>query len=170
VRAALGRFDIRRATDRGGDCQRGASKMTKATVYLEGSSSHVRSRKPEAVASALTCLRLFGIDLPGTPDVGSRPSRNTRRSGRRLNGRPIERCSTCADDDRKCRQRGVYYRAFLSAEYFTDSLYCLHFAAGDPQPGAHVTGSGSAHPWHLGDHPLQVLSSSHRGHSFPARL
>jgi PAS domain S-box-containing protein len=48
--------------------QRGASKVDKAAVYhLEIQLHIMKSENHEAVASALTCLRLFGIDLPAHP-------------------------------------------------------------------------------------------------------
>jgi PAS domain S-box-containing protein len=48
--------------------QRGASKVDQATVYHLKIQLHImKSENHEAVASALTCLRLFGIDLPAHP-------------------------------------------------------------------------------------------------------
>src|SRR5260370_9715643 len=48
--------------------QRGASKVDQATVYRLKVQFHVtKSENPQAVDSALTCLRLFGIDLPTHP-------------------------------------------------------------------------------------------------------
>ncbi len=45
--------------------QRGTSKIDLAAVYYLKIQFHVmKSENPQAVASALTCLRLFGIDLP----------------------------------------------------------------------------------------------------------
>jgi predicted ATPase/signal transduction histidine kinase len=47
---------------------RAASRVDKAAVYRVKVHFHVmKSEYPEAVASALTCLRLFGIDLPAHP-------------------------------------------------------------------------------------------------------
>ena len=62
--------------------QRAASKVDQAAVYHLKMQLHVvKSENPQAVASALTCLRLFGIDLPAAPDLGAGPGRNTTRSG-----------------------------------------------------------------------------------------
>src|SRR5229473_2373174 len=48
--------------------QRGASKVDQAAVYHLKIQLHImKSENHEAVASALTCLRLFGIDLPVHP-------------------------------------------------------------------------------------------------------
>ena len=48
--------------------QRGRSKVDQATVYQLKVRLHVvRSENPQAVDSALTCLRLFGIDIPAHP-------------------------------------------------------------------------------------------------------
>src|SRR6266436_5807119 len=48
--------------------QRGASKVDQAAVYHLKIQLHImKSENHEAVASALTCLRLFGIDLPTHP-------------------------------------------------------------------------------------------------------
>src|SRR6266404_5210129 len=48
--------------------QRGASRVDQAAVYHLKIQLHImKSENHEAVASALTCLRLFGIDLPAHP-------------------------------------------------------------------------------------------------------
>jgi predicted ATPase/signal transduction histidine kinase len=50
--------------------QRGASKVDQAAVYHLKVQFHVmKSENQQAVASALTCLRLFGIDLPAHPTL-----------------------------------------------------------------------------------------------------
>jgi hypothetical protein len=43
--------------------QRCASKVDQAAVYRLKVLIHTLKSSPQAVASALTCLRLFGIDL-----------------------------------------------------------------------------------------------------------
>jgi hypothetical protein len=46
--------------------QRGASKVDQAAAYhLKVLLHTVKSENPQAVASALTCLRLFGLDIAG---------------------------------------------------------------------------------------------------------
>ena len=48
--------------------QRAASKIDQAAVYrLQVQSHTMKSENQQAVASALTCLRLFGIDIPAHP-------------------------------------------------------------------------------------------------------
>jgi len=48
--------------------RRAASKVDQAAVYQVKVLLHtVKSENPQAVASALTCLRLFGIDIPAHP-------------------------------------------------------------------------------------------------------
>ena len=48
--------------------QRGASKIDLSAVYQLKVQLHiVKSENPHAIDSALTCLRLFGIDLPAHP-------------------------------------------------------------------------------------------------------
>src|SRR5258706_328165 len=61
---------------------RGTSKLDQAAVYRLKVQSHVmKSENQQAVASALTCLRLFGIVLPAHP--AQQQSRlNTRPYGR----------------------------------------------------------------------------------------
>jgi predicted ATPase len=62
--------------------QRGESKVDQASAYhLKVLLHTVKSENAQAVPTALTCLRLFGIDLPAHPTWKQvRP--NTRRSGR----------------------------------------------------------------------------------------
>jgi PAS domain S-box-containing protein len=70
--------------------QRAASKLDQAAVYrLRVFIQTMKSENAQAVASALTCLRLFGIDLP------AHPSREEVQAEydtvwQNLNGRPIE--------------------------------------------------------------------------------
>src|SRR5258706_10892828 len=61
---------------------RGTSKLDQAAVYRLKVQSHVmKSENQQAVASALTCLRLFGIDLPAHP-TQQQSRLNTRPYGR----------------------------------------------------------------------------------------
>ena len=51
--------------------QRAASKLDQAAVYrLKVIIQTMKSENAQAVATALTCLRLFGIDLPAHPSLG----------------------------------------------------------------------------------------------------
>ena len=70
--------------------QRGASKVDQAAVYHLKVQFHiVKSENPQAVASALTCLRLFGIDLPAHP-TWEQVQAEYETVWQHLDGRPIE--------------------------------------------------------------------------------
>src|SRR6266481_1210057 len=70
--------------------QRGTSKVDQAAVYRLKVQSHVmKSENQQAVASALTCLRLFGIDLPAHP-TQEQVQAEYETVWETLNGRPIE--------------------------------------------------------------------------------
>ena len=70
--------------------QRGASKVDLAAAYHLKILLHVvKSENPQAVASALTCLRLFGIDLPAHPSW-EQVQAEYEAVWRNLDGRPIE--------------------------------------------------------------------------------
>jgi predicted ATPase len=70
--------------------RRGASKVDQAAVYRLKVEFHVmKSEKQQAVASALTCLRLFGIDLPAHPTL-EQVQAEYETFWQTLNGRPIE--------------------------------------------------------------------------------
>ena len=70
--------------------QRGASKVDLASAYHLKILLHVvKSENPRAVDSALTCLRLFGIDLPAHP-TWEQVQAEYETVWRNLEGRPIE--------------------------------------------------------------------------------
>ncbi|MDB5764049.1 MAG: hypothetical protein JWQ21_3044, partial [Herminiimonas sp.] len=70
--------------------QRGASKVDLAAGYHVKVLLHVmKSENPQAVASALTCLRLFGIDIPAHPSW-EQVQAEYETVWRNLEGRPIE--------------------------------------------------------------------------------
>ena len=70
--------------------QRGASKIDLAAVYHLKIQFHVmKSENQQAVASALTCLRLFGIDLPAHP-TWEQVQAEYETVWQTLDGRPIE--------------------------------------------------------------------------------
>jgi PAS domain S-box-containing protein len=70
--------------------QRGISKVDLANAYHLMILLHVvKSENPQAVDSALTCLRLFGIDLPAHPSW-ERVQAEYKAVWRNLDGRPIE--------------------------------------------------------------------------------
>src|SRR6202007_2653342 len=70
--------------------RRGASKVDQAAAYhLKAVLHTVKSENAQAVASALTCLRLFGIDLPAHP-TWEQVQAEYETVWQTLNGRPIE--------------------------------------------------------------------------------
>jgi predicted ATPase len=70
--------------------QRAASKVDQAAVYHLKVLLHVRkSENAQAVAGALTCLHLFGIDLPAHP-TWEQVQAEYEMVWRNLDGRPIE--------------------------------------------------------------------------------
>jgi predicted ATPase/signal transduction histidine kinase/GAF domain-containing protein len=70
--------------------RRGASKVDQAATYhLKVQLHEVKGEYPQAVDSALACLRLFGIDLPAHPTWGQVEA-EYETVGQSLNGRPIE--------------------------------------------------------------------------------
>src|ERR1700737_4750859 len=70
--------------------QRGTSKVDQAAVYRLKIESHVmKSENQQAVASALTCLRLFCIDLPAHP-TQEQVQAEYETVWQTLNGRPTE--------------------------------------------------------------------------------
>ncbi|HMF61384.1 MAG TPA: PAS domain S-box protein, partial [Vicinamibacterales bacterium] len=70
--------------------QHGTSKIDLAAAYHLKILLHVvKSENPQAVASALTCLRLFGIDLPAHPSWDEVQA-EYEAFWRNLDGRPIE--------------------------------------------------------------------------------
>jgi PAS domain S-box-containing protein len=70
--------------------QRGTSKVDQAAAYhLKAVLHTVKSENAQAVASALTCLRLFGIDIPPHP-TWEQVQAEYETVWQTLNGRPIE--------------------------------------------------------------------------------
>ena len=70
--------------------QRGASKIDQAAVYHLKVQLHVmKSENAQAVDSALTCLRLFGIDIPAHP-TWEQVQAEYETVWHSLDGRPIE--------------------------------------------------------------------------------
>ena len=70
--------------------RRGTSKVDKAAVYhLKVHLQIVKGEYPQAVDSALACLRLFGIDIPAQP-TWEQAEAEYETLWRNLNGRSIE--------------------------------------------------------------------------------
>jgi predicted ATPase/signal transduction histidine kinase/GAF domain-containing protein/CheY-like chemotaxis protein len=107
---------------------RATSKIDQAAVYQVKVLLHtVKSENPQAVASALTCLRLFGIDLPAHP-TQEQVRAEYETVWRNLEGRPIESLidlPLMIDPELQAAMRLL--SALFDAVYFTDfHLLCLH--------------------------------------------
>src|SRR5260370_21692122 len=132
---------------------RAASKVDQAAVYQVKVLLHtVKSESPQAVASALTCLRLFGIDLPAHPAL-EQVQAEYETFWQTLNGRPIEsliELPIMTDPELLAAMQVLSVLA--SPAYFTDfHLFCLfacrmvrismqHGMSGAPAHGCSVLG------------------------------
>jgi len=107
--------------------QRAASKVDQAAVYRLKVQFHVmKSENPQAVASALTCLRLFGIDLPVHPTLEQVHS-EYEAVWHTFNGRPIESLIDLPlMTDPELHAAMQVLSVLTPPAYFTDSrLWCL---------------------------------------------
>jgi PAS domain S-box-containing protein len=107
--------------------QRAASKVDKAAVYhLKVQYHFAKSENPQAVDSALTCLRLFGIDLPAHPTLEQFHA-EYETVWQTLNGRPIESLIDLPLMTDPELQAALQVLSVLGPPaYFTDfRLYCL---------------------------------------------
>jgi PAS domain S-box-containing protein len=107
--------------------QHGASKVGQAAVYhLKVLLHTVKSENDQAVASALTCLRLFGIDIPAHP-TWEQVQAEYEAVWQTLNGRPIESLidlPLMTDPERQAAMQVL--STLLGTAYFTDlHLFCL---------------------------------------------
>jgi PAS domain S-box-containing protein len=106
---------------------RAASKVDQAAVYQVEILLHtVKSENPEAVASALTCLRLFGIDLPAHPTF-EQVEAEYETVWQTLNGRPTESLIDLPMMTDPELQAAMQVLSVLGPPaYFTDfHLFCL---------------------------------------------
>jgi PAS domain S-box-containing protein len=107
--------------------QRAASKVDQAAAYHLKIQLHiVRSENPQAVDSALTCLRLFGIDIPAHP-TWEQVQAEYETVWEGLDGRPIESLIYLPPMPDPELQAAMRVLAVLSVSaFFTDfHLYCL---------------------------------------------
>jgi PAS domain S-box-containing protein len=105
--------------------RRGASKVDQAAAYRLKVQLHVvKSENPQAVDSALTCLKLFGIDLPAHP-TQEQVQAEYETVWRNLAGRPIESLidlPLMTDPGLQAAMRLL--SALFEAAYFTDFQLC----------------------------------------------
>jgi len=107
--------------------QRGASKIDQAAAYhLKVLIHTVKSESAQAVATALTCLRLFGADIPAHP-TWEQVQAEYETVWQALDGRPIEGLidlSLMTDPELQAVMRLL--SDLLPPAYFTDfHLFCL---------------------------------------------
>jgi predicted ATPase/signal transduction histidine kinase len=107
--------------------QRAASKVDQAAVYHLKVDFHViKSEKQQAVASALACLCLFGIDLPAHP-TWEQVHAEYETVWQTLKGRPIESLIDLPlMTDPELQAAMQVFSVLTPAAYFTDfHFFCL---------------------------------------------
>jgi PAS domain S-box-containing protein len=109
--------------------QRAASKVDQAAVYHLKIDFHViRSENQQAVASALACLRLFGIDIPVHP-TWEQVRDEYETVWQALDGRPIESLidlPLMTDPELQAAMQA--FSALTPAAFFTDFHFFCSFA------------------------------------------
>src|ERR1700737_2444257 len=107
--------------------QRAGAKVDRAAVYHQKlRPPRGKPEKPQAVDTALTCLRLFGIDLPAHP-TWDQVQAEYETVWQILNGRPIESLIDLPlMTDPELQAAMQVLSTLLAPAYFTDSnLFCL---------------------------------------------
>jgi PAS domain S-box-containing protein len=107
--------------------QRSASKFDEAAAYHLKMLLHIlKSENQQAVATALTCLRLFGIDIPAHPPQ-EQAQAECEAVWQTLNGRPIEGLIDLPPmTDPELQAAMQVLSTLLSPAYLTDiHLFCL---------------------------------------------
>jgi PAS domain S-box-containing protein len=107
--------------------QRGASKVDRAAVYhLKIQLHEVKGEYPQAVASALACLNLFGIHFPAHP-AEELMQAEYQAVWSKLESRPIEELIELPRmTDPELQAAMQVLSALLGPAYFTDlQLFCL---------------------------------------------
>jgi PAS domain S-box-containing protein len=112
--------------------RRGTSKVDEAAAYhLKVHLQIVKGEYPQAVDSALACLRLFGIEIPAHP-TWEQAEAEYQTLWRNLNGRPIENLidlPLMTDPELQATMQTL--EALLVPAYYTDlHLFCLHLCLG----------------------------------------
>jgi PAS domain S-box-containing protein len=129
--------------------QRAASNVDQAAVYHLKVQFHVmKSENQQAVASALTCLRLFGIDLPAHPTL-EQVQAEYESVWRTLNGRPIESLIDLPlMTDPELQAAMQVLSVLTTPAYFTDfHLWCLLACRKVKVSIQHGTSGASAHAY-----------------------
>ncbi len=129
--------------------QRGTSKVDQAAAYRRKVLLHiVKSENPQAVDSALTCLRLFGIDLPAHP-TWEQVQAEYDTLCQTLNGRPIESLIDLPlMTDPELQAAMQVLSVLTSPAYFTDfHLYCLQLCRMVNVSMQHGTSGAAAHAY-----------------------
>src|SRR5713101_2942074 len=126
--------------------RRGTSKVDKAAVYhLKVHLQIVKGEYPQAVDSALACLRLFGIDITAHP-TWEQAEAEYETLWQNLNGRPIENLidlPLMTDPELQATMHAL--EALLVPAYYTDlHLFCLHLCLGVKISLQHGTSGASA--------------------------
>jgi PAS domain S-box-containing protein len=129
--------------------QHGTSKVDHAVVYHLKVQLHLlKSEDEQAVATALTCLRLFGIDLPAHP-TWEQVQAEYETVGRNLGARPIERLIDLPlGTDPELRAAMDMLSVLITPAYFTDfHFYCLLVCRMVNLSMQHGTSGASAHAY-----------------------
>ena len=118
---------------------RAASKVDEAAVYHLKVQLHLmKSENQQAVATALTCLRGFGIDMPAHP-TEEQVQAEYEAVWHALNGRPIESLIDLPlMTDPELQAAMQVLSVLIAPAYFTDfRLFCLlDLPHGEDQPAA----------------------------------
>src|SRR5713101_3930946 len=129
--------------------QRAASRVDQAAVYHLKVQFHVvKSENQHGVATALACLRLFGIDIPAHP-TWEQVQAEYETVWETLNGRPIE---SLVDlplmTDPELQAAMQVFSVLTPPAYFTDfHLYCLQLCRMVKVSMQHGTSDASAHAY-----------------------
>jgi len=129
--------------------QRTSSNVDQARVYRLKVQLHImKSEHPQAVASALTCLRLFGIDLPAHP-TWWQVQAEYEAVWKALNGRSIESLIDLPlMTDPELQAAMQVLSGLTPAAYFTDfHLWCLQVCRMVNVTIQHGTSGTSAHAY-----------------------
>src|SRR5712691_2464160 len=129
--------------------QHGSSKVDQAAVYRLKVQFHImKSENQNAVASALTCLRLFGIDLPVHP-TWEEVQAEYEAVWQTLNGRPIENLIDLPlMTDPELLAAMLVLSVLIPSAYFADfRLWCLQVCRMVKISMQYGTSGASAHAY-----------------------